>query len=65
MSRFRLLKWLEETELIRLSDSIARLLRYTVIALLLLVILSQLLIQNDRIRSFITSADRWEGTRLN
>ncbi|MFF2887618.1 hypothetical protein [Paenibacillus sp. NPDC057967] len=50
---------------IRLSDYLSSLLLKTVIALLLLLGIFQLAMQNDTIRGMLTSADRWEGTRLN
>lgn len=50
--------------LLRLTDVISRLLQNAVIVLLILLLLSQLVIQNDTIRGLVTSADRWEGTRL-
>ncbi|MDQ6418257.1 hypothetical protein RB620_02285 [Paenibacillus sp. LHD-117] len=46
------------------SDRFSRWLLRAVIILIALIALSQLAIQNDAIRHFLTSADRWEGTRL-
>ncbi|WP_238190327.1 hypothetical protein [Paenibacillus sp. L3-i20] len=52
-------------ELLKLSDIVTGLLRKAVIVLLLLAFLTQIAVQNDTIRNWLTSADRWEGTRLN
>lgn len=53
------------SEWIRLSDTLCGIMWKSIIALLLLLLLSQLALQNDTFRSLMTSADRWEGTRLN
>lgn len=53
------------SDMLKLSDRLSRLLFQAVIALLVLLLLSQAALQNDTIRGFMTSADRWEGTRLN
>ncbi|RIX53464.1 hypothetical protein D3P08_08460 [Paenibacillus nanensis] len=52
-------------DLLKLSDRFSKLLLQLVIALLILVLMSQVALQNDIIRGFMTSADRWEGTPLN
>lgn len=52
-------------DMLRLANGISKLLLRAVLALLILLLISQLALQNDTIRGFVTSADRWEGTRLN
>lgn len=56
---------IRRNDLLKLSDRFSKLLLQLVIALLILVLMSQVALQNDRIRGFMTSADRWEGTPLN
>ncbi|REK77275.1 hypothetical protein [Paenibacillus paeoniae] len=58
-------KWRGRSDWIRLSDQISGLLLKSIIALFLLLVLFQLGMQNDIIRGLLTSADQWEGTRLN
>lgn len=53
------------SDMLKLSDRVSRLLLQAVIALLFLLLISQIALQNDTIRGMMTSADRWEGTRLN
>jgi hypothetical protein len=53
------------SDMLKLSDRVSKLLLQAVIALLFLLLISQAALQNDTIRGFLTSADRWEGTRLN
>ncbi|RJE90018.1 hypothetical protein D3P07_07315 [Paenibacillus sp. 1011MAR3C5] len=50
---------------IRLSDHLSSLLLKAIFALLLLLAIFQLAMQNDTVRGMLTSTDRWEGTRLN
>lgn len=64
MIRF-LLKRRDRAEWVRLSDQINGFIVRGVIALLLLIVVFQAAMQNDTIRGMLTSADRWEGTRLN
>jgi len=64
MIRF-LLKRHDRAEWVRLSDQINGFIVKAVIALLLLIVIFQAAMQNDTIRGIMTSADRWEGTRLN
>lgn len=64
MIRF-LLKRRDRAEWVRLSDQINGFIMKAVIALLLLIVVFQAAMQNDSIRGMLTSADRWEGTRLN
>ncbi|MCR2803038.1 hypothetical protein [Paenibacillus soyae] len=52
-------------EVLKLANAIGKLLARAALALLILMLLSQLALQNEMIRGFVTSADRWEGTRLN
>lgn len=46
------------------SDRLSRRLLQVVLTLLVILALAQLAIQNDFVRQLLTSADRWEGTRL-
>ncbi|RJX38416.1 hypothetical protein D3P09_20425 [Paenibacillus pinisoli] len=64
MFRF-LLKRRDRAEWVRLSDQINGFMVKAVIALLLLIAVFQVAMQNDTVRGMLTSADRWEGTRLN
>lgn len=64
MIRF-ILKRRDRSEWVRLSDQINGFIVKAVIALLLLIVVFQAAMQNDTIRGMLTSADRWEGTRLN
>ncbi|WP_379353357.1 MULTISPECIES: hypothetical protein [unclassified Paenibacillus] len=52
-------------DFLRLADNLSKALLKTVFVLLVLVLLMQMALQNDFIRSNLASADRWEGTRLN
>jgi hypothetical protein len=52
----RLVNWL---------DAVSRRLIKVIVILLVTLLLAQLAIQNDYIRLVLSSADRWEGTRLN
>ncbi|OUS77394.1 hypothetical protein B1748_06215 [Paenibacillus sp. MY03] len=52
----RLVNWL---------DVVSRRLIKVIVILLVALLLAQLAIQNDYIRLVLSSADRWEGTRLN
>lgn len=45
-------------------DKAGKWLRFAVLALLAAIILSQLALQNETIREWLTSAARWEGTSL-
>ncbi|MHA7963623.1 hypothetical protein ACX93W_05700 [Paenibacillus sp. CAU 1782] len=45
-------------------DKAGKWLRYAILALLAAIILSQLALQNETIREWLTSAARWEGTSL-
>ncbi|MBH5317982.1 hypothetical protein I6N90_09210 [Paenibacillus sp. GSMTC-2017] len=58
-------KYSDREQLMKFTESATRILRNVVIILLLLAFLSQIALQNDTIRNWLTSADRWEGTRLN
>lgn len=50
--------------LIRMTDRISRLLRVAAILLLAALILSQIALRNESVRHWLTSAAKWEGTRL-
>ncbi|MDF2837149.1 MAG: hypothetical protein K0Q63_2789 [Paenibacillus sp.] len=54
-----------EKRLAEWSDKVSRRLIQVVAILLLIMALAQLSMQNDIVRQFLTSADRWEGTPLN
>ncbi|QNK55388.1 hypothetical protein [Paenibacillus sp. PAMC21692] len=56
VTRKRLVNWL---------DIVSRRLIKVIVILLVTLLLAQLAIQNDYIRLVLSSADRWEGTRLN
>ena len=55
----------DQDGMFRLANGISKLLVRAALALFILLLLSQLALQNDTIRGLATSADRWEGTRLN
>lgn len=54
-----------EKRLAEWSDKVGRRLLKVVAVLLIMMVLTQLSMQNDIVRHFLTSADRWEGTPLN
>ncbi|WP_141501032.1 hypothetical protein [Paenibacillus luteus] len=52
-------------QLVRLADEVSAILRKIIITLLILLICSQALLQNNAVRHWLTGVDQWEGTRLN
>lgn len=51
--------------LLQLSDTIGRILWKAAIVLLILLVLFQAALQNESFRAWVSSAEWWEGTRLN
>lgn len=52
-------------QLLQLSEEVSAVLRKMIITLLILLVFSQVALQNNEIRQWLTGVDRWEGTRLN
>lgn len=52
-------------QLLLLSEEVSAVLRKMIITLLILLVCSQVALQNNEIRQWLTGVDRWEGTRLN
>lgn len=51
-------------QFIQVADAVSHVLRAAIIVLLILIVISQMAIQNDTIRHWLTDVDRLEGTRL-
>jgi len=65
MIRKFLTKRRNRKQLLRLSDEVSAVLRKMIITMLILLVFSQVALQNNEIRQWLTGVDRWEGTRLN
>lgn len=64
MTRF-FFKKIKREQLLRMTDKVSYLLRKIVVGLLIFVVCSQILLQNEKVRHWVTGVDQWEGTRLN
>lgn len=52
-------------QLLQLTEEVSSVLRKIIITLLILLVCSQVALQNNVVRHWLTGVDRWEGTRLN
>ncbi|MFC4777538.1 hypothetical protein ACFO9Q_12140 [Paenibacillus sp. GCM10023252] len=58
------LKARDKQSFLLLSDEVSRILRRIILTLLVVAAMSQMALQNEQIRYWVTSVDRLEGTKL-